>query len=79
MRPSHWAVRAATRPRSRPKRFEKQLAGCLFVDAVQGEMAAHPLAGLDRREEADTVEAVIERHFRAVGDQHTSAAIRLKQ
>ena len=33
-------------------------------------MAAHALAGLDRGEEADAVEAVVDRHLGGVGDQH---------
>ena len=56
----------------------EQLAGRLLVDAVQREMAAHALAGLDRGEEADAVEAVVDAPSWSVsGISMTSAAMRL--
>jgi hypothetical protein len=48
----------------------EQLAGGLLVKAVEGELAADALARSDRGDEADSIEAVIDRHFKAVGGHH---------
>ncbi len=50
------------RIRNLPRRF--------LLERVKDEAAADPLAGLDRGKEADAVEAVIERHLHAVGNEH---------
>ena len=42
---------------------QQQLAGRLVLDRVEGEVAADALAGADRGDEADPVEAVIDRHL----------------
>ena len=73
MRPSHCAVSAGL---GRIFDFdgdgvaEEQLAGRLVLDRVEGEAAADAAAGADRGDEADPVEAVIDRHLRGVGDLH---------
>ena len=46
------------------------MAGGLVVDRVEDEAAADAAAGADRGDEADAVEAVIDRHHHRVGDLH---------
>ena len=65
MRPSHAAVSAGLSSLldlDRDGVAEQELARRLVLDRVEGEVAAHAVAGADRGDEADPVEAVIDRH-----------------
>src|SRR5207253_10846559 len=49
---------------------KQPLPGRFLVERVKRETAAHALARFDRGEEAHAIEAVIDRHLHAFGDEH---------